>query len=133
MTGEPGNNWDFPIENRDRPNLEHVVGKPVGAGSFAEAGKPEARERKHKDREKIIEHRNRGPSWSSQPGGRRMRGSSVVKGTCKHVGPVAVDGARGGYRAQCLICGYVEPVRETSEAARQAALPPERPLDSGER
>ena len=45
---------------------------------------------------------------------------------CKHVSPVVVNAVEGGgRRAHCLRCGAIGPVRETTEAARQAISPRE--------
>lgn len=50
-----------------------------------------------------------------------------VRSACKHISPVLVNAVEGGgHRAQCLACGMVGPVRETTEAARRAISSRER-------
>ena len=51
-----------------------------------------------------------------------MRRSRILhRSKCKHVSPVMVNAVEGGgHRAHCLRCGAIGPVRETTDAARQA-------------
>lgn len=51
-----------------------------------------------------------------------MRRSRIFdRSKCKHVSPVMVNAVEGGgRRAHCLRCGAIGPVRETTDAARQA-------------
>lgn len=60
-----------------------------------------------------------------------MDSIGLARITCEHTGPVLVNPVEGGHRAQCLSCGFIGPVRETTDSAWHEILPPENSPEPG--